>query len=107
MKVRKNIDPNWSAKREAGMDKALLEMSLDIHRRAGILAPFLTGALKKSGKVSKALEGYIVSFGSDRVPYAMRRHYENKKNPQTLRYLERAGDAVARSDKSKYFRGKV
>jgi len=107
MPVKVNIDKNWSKKIEAGMQKALLEMSLDIHRRAVTLAPIETAALRNSGKVEPIPDGYKIQFGNSRVPYARKRHFENKKNPQTLGYLAKAGDGVARGDKSKYFRGKI
>ena len=92
----------------AGLERGLAEMAVDIDKRAKILAPKLTRALVNSGKVARTGDmEYTISFGSSKVPYALRRHYENKKNPQTLGYLSRAADAVARSDKGKYFKGKV
>lgn len=97
---------DWDKKILNGMDKALLEMATDIHRRAVINAPIETGALKNSGVIEPKQEGYAVKFGSGRVPYARKRHFENKKNPQTTHYLEKAGDSVARGDKAKYFRNK-
>jgi hypothetical protein len=48
-----------------------------------------------------------VIFGGGGVRYARRRHFENKKNPQTLQYLYRAGDAVVRGNTDKYFRGEI
>lgn len=107
MPVKINIQSNWSAKTQEGMQAAVLEMSTDIHRRAIILAPKDTRALINSAKIEPIKEGYKVEFGSSKVPYARRRHFENKKNPQTKGYLAKAGDSVARSDKKKYFRGKV
>lgn len=107
MPVKSNIDPNWSSKISGAMKVALLEMSNDIRTRATVLAPKATSALANSGVVEPVANGFRVKFGSARVPYARRRHFENKKNPQTLGYLARAGDSVARGDKSKYFRGKV
>ena len=91
-----------------GLERGLAEMATDIHRRASILAPKDTRALVNSGKIGRTgTQEYTISFGSSRVPYARRRHFENKKNPQTLGYLSKAADSVARSDKSKYFKGKV
>lgn len=107
MPVRVSIDTGWSSKVESGLKKALLEMSLDIQRRAVILAPVLTAALRNSGVVEPITDGYRIRFGNSRVPYARIRHFQNRKNPQTLGYLAKAGDGVARGDKSKYFRGKV
>lgn len=85
----------------------LLEMATDIHRRSAALAPKDTRALVNSGRIEPVTDGYRVIYGSSRVPYARRRHFENKKNPQTLHYLYRAGDSVTRGSKSKYFRGKI
>lgn len=108
MPVRVKIDPLWSQKINRGMKIALLEMVTDIHRRSTALAPIgETHNLVGSGRIEPITNGYRVKYGSAKVPYARRRHFENKKNPQTLGYLAKAGDSVARGDKSKYFRGKV
>lgn len=108
MPVKVNIRPNWAGEIERSMQAGLLEMATDIDRRAKILAPVDTRALANSGRVERLSQwAFRVIFGSSRVPYARRRHYENKKHPGTLRYLERAGESVTRGDTSKYFRGKV
>ena len=107
MPVKFTENKGWDKQIERGMKAALLEMATDIHRRAVVLAPIETGALRNSGKVTaEGSDAYKISFGSSKVPYARRRHFENKKNPQTLGYLAKAGDSVARGDKSKYFRNK-
>ena len=92
-----------------GLERGLAEMATDIHKRASVLAPKDTRALVNSGKIARMGSlAYKISFGNDgKVPYARRRHFENRKNPQTLGYLSRAADSVARSDKGKYFRNKV
>ena len=78
-------------------------MATDIHRQAGMLAPLDTGNLKSSGKIARRGQAhYSIAFGGTRVPYAKRRHFENKKNPQTLEYLTRAGDNVARGSIKRY-----
>lgn len=107
MPVKVSINKNWSSAIERGMKSALLELGNDILTRAVVLAPVETGALRNSGKVTMQGDTVKVSFGSSAVPYARRRHFENRKNPQTLGYLAKAGDSVARGDKSKYFRNKV
>lgn len=109
MPVKMTIVPNWEEKGHKGLQIGLLEMATDIDKRAKILAPKDTRALVNSGIIepSRLSDTYAVRFGSSKVPYARRRHYENKKNPQTLHYLERAGEAVARGNTAKYFRGKV
>ena len=60
--------------------------------RARMLAPVLSGDLKMNGRVEKIENGISVVFGGNRIPYARRRHFENRKNPATINYLERAGD---------------
>lgn len=60
--------------------------------RARMLAPVLSGDLKMNGRVEKIPNGVSVIFGDSRIPYARRRHFENRKNPATINYLERAGD---------------
>lgn len=107
MPVKVTVNKNWSNGVERGIKAGLLEMVTDIHHKAVILAPKVTRALANSGKIEPVMDGYKVEFGSPKVPYARRRHFENKKNPQTIGYLAKAGDSVARGDKSKYFRGKV
>lgn len=108
MTVVLRITPNWDAKTRDQIERGLAEMATDIHTRAVILAPRETSALRNSGRVARTGDmEYTVSFGSARVPYARRRHFENKRNPQTLGYLARAGDAVERGDNSKYFRNKI
>jgi len=105
--VKVTMKPNWDKQIASSLKKGLLEMAVDIDKRAKIIAPVETGALVNSGQVSPIADGYKISFGSSKVPYARRRHFENRKNPQTKGYLAKAGDGVARGDKSKYFRGKI
>ena len=92
---------------ETSIKGGLLEMATDIRNRAVILAPVETGALKNSGVVIPITNGYKIQFGSGRVPYARKRHFENRKNPQTIGYLAKAADSVERANSSKYFKGKV
>lgn len=91
-----------------GLERGLAEMATDIHKRASILAPKDTRALVNSGAIKRlGAEAYQIKFGSSAVPYARRRHFENKKTPGSLGYLAKAAEAVDRSDKGKYFKGKV
>ncbi len=84
-------------------DRVVLKAATDIHRIASINAPSDTGQLIRSGRIIRnGLANYSIAFGGGPVKYAKRRHYENKKHPSTLRYLERAGDSVARNFKT-YF----
>jgi hypothetical protein len=129
MSVKVKMNPNWSGKIVAGMDRALLEMTTDIHNKAKILAPVLDRNLVDSGVVEPVTGGYKVQFGSSKVPYARIQELGGTIKPKRAKllawkdgsewrfaksvtikgthYLARAGDSVARSNKSKYFKGKV
>lgn len=90
----------WTAKTERNADIAVLEMVTDVNRVAKVIAPKDTHALENSGRIQrKASAHYLVIFGGGSVPYARLRHYRNKKTPSSLRYLERAGEAVERNIK--------
>ena len=97
--------PQWVNKEKKNLDDVTAEMGVDIINRAIMNAPKDSGDLVRSGRVVKAPgRGYTVQFGDNSVRYAYRRHFENNKNPQTLRYLERAGDSVTKGNIKKYFR---
>lgn len=88
----------WASRKERDLDRVVLEMATDIDRTSAILAPKLTRALVNSKRINrKGIAHYSVSYGNSQVPYARRRHFENNKNPQTLKYLERAGDSVTKN----------
>lgn len=83
---------------EFDLNTAVLQMATDIHRQAVVLAPKDTRALANSGRITKESSGkVVVTFGGGAVRYARRRHFENKKNPHTLKYLERAGRNVVKN----------
>lgn len=106
VRVTSRLTGEWLNATSDDLDRAVLEMATDIHRGASLLAPQDTGSLVKSGKVNRKGEAnYSVSFGGGQVPYALRRHYENKKTPSSLLYLEKAGDAVSRGSTRKYIKG--
>lgn len=109
MPAKLTMNRNWTRiAKGQWTQEGILEAATDIHRRAVLLAPHETGALQNSGRVEPVTGGYKISFGNGgKVPYAKRRHFENKKNPQTKRYLSRAGDSVLRGDTGKYFRNKI
>lgn len=87
----------WLALEQVNLDNAVRQMANTILSDSRMLAPVLTGALRSDGNVKKeGLASYIVQYGDARVPYARRRHFENKKNPQTKYYLWNAGDRVAK-----------
>ena len=95
----------WVGNEDQRLDKAMLTLATDIDRVAKLQAPQETGALRASGIVKRnGLGKYSVIFGGGDVRYARKRHFENRKNPQTLRNLERAGDNQVRNAK-RYFKG--
>lgn len=106
VKVTSRIN-EWGAKKSGDMQKSLLELATTIHRDAGNLAPRDTGNLIASGRIEPVSGelGYRVTFGGGSVKYARRRHYENRKNPQTLHYLQKAGDKNSKNF-ARYLRGK-
>lgn len=107
VKFTSTLSTSWLERKLKQTDRAALMMATDIDQQAKILAPRDMGDLINSGRIEKKNGSYNVTFGGQfggvSVPYAKRRHYENRKNPQTLRYLERAGDNVSKQ-KSKYFK---
>lgn len=75
--------------------------------RSKIFAPKDKRNLVNSGRIQRIGAGvYRIIYGSSRVPYALRRHYENYKNPQAVEYLSNAGESVEKSDISQYFKGR-
>lgn len=64
-------------------------------------SPILTGALRASGgyEISMRTDGGMNACVYYTAPYALRRHYENNRNPQTLYYLERGANDAVRSFK--------
>lgn len=97
--------PLWLNNEKKTLDDVTVEMAVDILNRAQMNAPKDSGALVRSGRVVRASgKGYTVQFGDNSVRYAYRRHFENNKNPQTLLYLEKAGESVLKGNIKKYFR---
>lgn len=97
VRITSRIMP-WTVEQGRKADLAVLKMAVDIDRVAKMLAPHETGALQSSGTVERIGQAhYQVRYGGGSVPYARRRHFENKRNPGTLLYLERAGDSTARN----------
>lgn len=93
VKLKNNIDA-WQRIQAVNAKNKRKGIAQAIMSRAQMLAPVDTGALKQSVRLVDNGDTTSVVFGGDDVPYAKRRHYENKKNPQTLNYLEKAGESV-------------
>lgn len=87
----------------------LVKMGYAISNQAQRNAPVDTGALVNSIRVSisNADEVFVLaggSVGGKSIPYAKKREYENRKNPQTKRYMGRAFDQETKNY-LKYFKG--
>lgn len=88
-------------------DSTVSAMSNTILNDAIVKAPYASGNLSRSGRVDKHEFGkYTVAFGgtSNNVPYGVRRHFENKKNPQTRFYLSDPAQDVARNGIGRFIR---
>lgn len=85
----------------ATMKAGLNELGNDVRRRAVVLAPVLTGALRQSAKsdVSSAGEKVTISFNT---PYSNRRHWENNLHPETKYYLTNSLKSI--KNVGKYFK---
>lgn len=95
--------PQWVDSQQIKNDRVILQMATDIHRTATLNAPVDKGTLVRSARIVRnGLASYSIVFGGGSVKYAKRRHFENKKHPGTLRYLERAGDSVSRNFRRYY-----
>lgn len=95
---------NWSrvdALVDQTMKAGLNSLGQDVKKRAIILAPKLTGALRQSAKVtvSSNKDEVIISFNT---PYARIRHYINRIHPATRYYLTNALKSI--TDVRKYFK---
>lgn len=97
-----DTDKNFIEHETQRMNMALRSMSEGILNDAKNIAPILTGALRQSGRLKVKKNEVDVIFGGGDVPYAKIRHYVNHKNPQTLRYLERAGNARTQQGLERY-----
>ena len=95
--VKSTLVSKWTPETVRKLDVAVLSLATRVHRDAGRYAPVDTGNLVASGRVQRRGEAsYSVIFGGGAIRYARRRHYENRKTPSSLRYLERAGDENSR-----------
>lgn len=94
---------------KASFTRGMLRMGYAVARQARANAPVLTGALRNS--IRTTVDGkdtvYVTAggtYGTYKVPYALRREYENNKHPGTKMYMHRAFESVQRGDISQYFR---
>lgn len=95
----------WIDFEQKRWNNASKEMANDILIRAKMNAPVDSGKLVASGRVEKQANGtYEVVFGNSSVRYAAIRERRNRKNPSTVKYLEKAAESVKKGNTSKYFR---
>lgn len=94
---------------QRNVTQGLIKMGYAIANQAQRNAPVDTGALVNSIRVNTdgddnvyVLAGGVV--GGRSVPYALKREYENNKNPGTKLYMTRAFQQETK-DYLKYFRG--
>jgi len=86
---------------QQSMKAGLNELGNDVRRRAVVLAPKLTGALRQSAKVDVSSEGETVYISFNTV-YARLRHEVNRLHPATRKYLTNALKSI--KDVRKYFK---
>lgn len=84
---------------DAAMKSGLKLLGNDVKKRAIILAPIDSGALRRSSKVDVVGDSVEVSFNT---PYAKRRHYENNLHPSTRLYLNNALKSI--TNLKRYFK---
>lgn len=89
--------------------RGMIRMGNDMANRARYNAPYLTGALRNSIRVSEAgASNVIVMAGGEvgrfSVPYARRREFENNAHPSTRYYMTRAFNSVVDGDITQYFK---
>ena len=95
MTVKVTMIPGWDTKIERGLKQGVLAMTVDIQKRAVILAPKLTSALANSAIIGTVFNGYKVTFGSSRVPYARIQHEGGTirpKNKPVLAWKDKSGN---------------
>lgn len=101
MPVKFTENRGWKDIPLKNINTGLLELVVDGTRRADILTPKDSGALVNSSRIEPIPDGYRVSYGSSRVPYARRQFYENKRSPY---YLTRGFEGILRGNLGKYFK---
>lgn len=93
----KTIDKSqaWATSEKRRLDGRMAVQASSIARLSQAYSPVLTGALRSSTRVARNQPlKYEVSANT---PYARRRHFENRKNPGSKLYLQKAGDQIAKS----------
>lgn len=86
---------------QASMKAGLNDLGNDVKRRAIVLAPKLTGALRQSARVEVNQNGETV-YISFNTSYARIREFSNKKHPATVGYLRNSIKSI--KNLNKYFK---
>ena len=98
----------WLQQEEERLDRTAKNMAQTMVNRGKMLAPVDSGDLVESGRVIRNGKGsYSAAFGGSDVDilYALRREYENNKNPQTKHYMKRSGDSVKKQGVKPFYKG--
>lgn len=92
--------------------RGLFMMGFDIANQARRNAPWQTGALRNTIRVKDMNDGTVEviaggSYGGKKVPYALRREYENNLHPEHRLYMTRAKDLIMSGDYIKKYFGEI
>lgn len=86
----KNFDTNLDASRMTRQISDNIQITLEEARdNANEIAPFDTGELRDSAKITMTQNGGEIEWG---VPYANRVYHTNRKNPQTTEWAKKDFD---------------
>lgn len=97
-----HIDPDFQRGFPQKVDTSMRNLTDQINVEMKKLAPYDTGALSRSLDVVKNADAdYSIVDG---VPYGIRRNFENKLHPQTLHYIERSAQNIAKGQSSRWWR---
>lgn len=111
-----SIDLKWDNSNISLINKravqGLFKMGFDIASRARLNAPYVTGALRNSIRVTEASEDTIEViaggvFGGRSVPYAWIREQGPNRNPATEHYMENAANSIMKGDYMKKYFGEI
>lgn len=126
--MSKTVDFTWNTAKVNNIRKevvrGMLRMGADIASKARFNAPYLTGALRNSIRITTDSQDsvYVLAGGEVKPPviyttpsgktrtiakvdYALLREFHNRKHPSTTHYMSRAFDSVTSGDITKYFGG--
>ena len=109
-KITVRIDQTALGQVKSKVFKCMLPMAYDIASANRRHAPVLTGALVNSIRVEITNPGSEIEViaGGGRVPYALRRNFENFAHPWTKHYMENGmADVCSGNWLNTYFKGRI